>query len=91
MSIEIKNSFGSRAKLTSGAKSYTIFRLPALEAKGFNLSRLPFSLKILLENLLRHHTTRMQQGGMPLTNLNPPDMKALIAYIRSMPAAPNGD
>ena len=47
------NSFGSRAKLTSGAKSYTVFRLPALEAKGFNLSRLPFSLKILLENLLR--------------------------------------
>ena len=44
-----------------------------------------------LENLLRHHTTRMQQGGMPLTNLNPPDMKALVAYIRSMPAAPNGD
>jgi ubiquinol-cytochrome c reductase cytochrome b subunit len=39
-----------------------------------------------LEQLLRHHTRRMQQGGMPLTNLNPADMKALIAYIRSMPA-----
>lgn len=47
------DSFTSRAKLTSGAKSYTIFRLPALEAKGHNLRRLPFSLKILLENLLR--------------------------------------
>jgi aconitate hydratase len=47
------NSFNSRASLKSGAKSYTIYRLPALEAKGFNLSRLPFSLKILLENLLR--------------------------------------
>jgi ubiquinol-cytochrome c reductase cytochrome b subunit len=45
----------------------------------------------VLENLLRHHSTRMQQGGMPLTNLNPADMKALVAYIRSMPAAPNGD
>ena len=43
----------------------------------------------VLENLLRHHTTRMQQGGMPLTNLNPPDMKALITFIRSMPAAPD--
>lgn len=43
----------------------------------------------VLENLLRHHTTRMQQGGMPLTNLNPPDMKALVAYIRSMPASSN--
>jgi len=47
------NSFASRATLNSGGKSYTIFRLPALQAKGFNLARLPFSLKILLENLLR--------------------------------------
>jgi len=47
------NSFASRATLTSGNRSYTIYRLPALTARGFNLSRLPFSLKILLENLLR--------------------------------------
>ncbi|MFP5228680.1 MAG: cytochrome b N-terminal domain-containing protein [Acidobacteriota bacterium] len=47
-------------------------------------SLLPASV---LENLLRHHTTRMQQGGMPLTNLNPPDMKALIEFIRSMPTS----
>ena len=53
MSSGIKNSFNSRASLKSGSKSYTIFRLPALSARGFDLSRLPFSLKILLENLLR--------------------------------------
>src|SRR5277367_2331545 len=47
------NSFDSRAVLTSGNRSYTISRLPALSARGFNLARLPFSLKILLENLLR--------------------------------------
>jgi aconitate hydratase len=47
------NSFDSRSELTSGNRSYTVYRLPALEARGFNLSRLPFSLKILLENLLR--------------------------------------
>ncbi len=47
------NSFASKATLTSGKSSYTIYRLPALTARGFNLSRLPFSLKILLENLLR--------------------------------------
>jgi aconitate hydratase len=47
------NSFQSRAVLTSGSRSYTIYRLPVLAARGFNLSRLPFSLKILLENLLR--------------------------------------
>ena len=47
------NSFNSRAVLTSGSRSYTIYRLPVLTARGFNLARLPFSLKILLENLLR--------------------------------------
>jgi aconitate hydratase len=47
------NSFASRASLTSGNRSYIIYRLPALTARGFNLSKLPFSLKILLENLLR--------------------------------------
>src|SRR6201997_3580176 len=47
------NSFNSRATLKSGSKTYTIFRLPALTARGFDLGRLPFSLKILLENLLR--------------------------------------
>ncbi|MGA7856312.1 MAG: aconitate hydratase AcnA [Terracidiphilus sp.] len=47
------NSFECRAKLTSGNRTYTVFRLPALTARGFNLGRLPFSLKILLENLLR--------------------------------------
>jgi len=43
----------------------------------------------MLDQLLRHHTIRMQQGGIPLTNLNPSDMKALIAYIRSMPSNSN--
>jgi aconitate hydratase len=47
------NSFASRARLTSGNRTFTIFSLSALTARGFNLSRLPFSLKILLENLLR--------------------------------------
>jgi len=47
------NSFDSRATLASGNNSFTIYRLPALEARGFDLGRLPFSLKILLENLLR--------------------------------------
>ncbi len=47
------NSFDSRGVLASGERSYTIYRLPALAQCGFNLARLPFSLKILLENLLR--------------------------------------
>src|SRR6202046_3796196 len=48
------NSFGSQSTLKVGDKSYEIFRLNALEAKGFALQRLPYSLRVLLENLLRH-------------------------------------
>jgi aconitate hydratase len=48
------NSFGSRTTLQVGATSYTIFALDALQSlPGAALDRLPFSLKILLENLLR--------------------------------------
>jgi aconitate hydratase len=48
------DSFGSRAQLWSGNRSYEIFRLDALSQKGIALERLPYSLRILLENLLRH-------------------------------------
>jgi aconitate hydratase len=48
------NSFGSQSELQSGGRSYEIFRLNALESRGIRLGRLPYSLRILLENLLRH-------------------------------------
>lgn len=44
----------------------------------------------MLENLLRHHSKKMQQGGMPLTNMNAQDMKEIVAYIRSMPMPKGG-
>jgi aconitate hydratase len=48
------NSFSSLSTLKSGNHSYQIYRLKALETKGLiQLQRLPFSLRILLENLLR--------------------------------------
>ncbi len=48
------NSFQSRATLKVGAKSYTYFDLKKAEANGLpGISRLPYSLKVLLENLLR--------------------------------------
>ena len=46
------NSFDAKATLTVGARSYEIFRIDAL-APAHDVARLPFSLKILLENLLR--------------------------------------
>src|SRR6185312_11306733 len=46
------NSFDARSQLTVGDRSYEIFRLDALQSK-FDVARLPFSLKVLLENMLR--------------------------------------
>jgi len=47
------NSFGAQGTLTVGGRSYEIFRLDALQA-SHDVARLPFSLKVLLENLLRN-------------------------------------
>src|SRR5881275_2306868 len=47
------DSFGSRGTLEAGGETYEIFRLDALQAK-YDVARLPYSLKVLLENLLRH-------------------------------------
>jgi aconitate hydratase len=47
------NSFDAKAALGVGDRSYEIFRLEALQA-NYDIARLPFSLKILLENLLRN-------------------------------------
>jgi len=46
------NSFGARSTLEVGGREYEIFRLDALQQR-FDVARLPFSLKVLLENLLR--------------------------------------
>ena len=48
-----ENSFGAKDTLeVGGAGEYEIFRLDALQQR-FDVARLPFSLKVLLENLLR--------------------------------------
>ena len=47
------NSFDAKATLTVGDREYEIFRLDALQEK-YDVARLPFSLKVLLENLLRN-------------------------------------
>jgi aconitate hydratase len=54
------DSFHSAATLTSGATTVSLFRLQALAESSAktNLTRLPFSLRILLENLLRHEDGR---------------------------------
>ena len=53
------NSYNSRGQLDVGDATYQIFRLQSLEETGISrLARLPFSIKILLENLLRNEDNR---------------------------------
>ena len=52
----MKDTFGARSTLAVGGKDYEIFRLDAV--KDGHVAKLPYSLKILLENLLRHEDGR---------------------------------
>jgi aconitate hydratase A / 2-methylisocitrate dehydratase len=63
MAQKYVNSFGTRKVLKVGSEGYAIFGLAELEKAGFkNIARLPVSLKVLLENLLRqednHHVNK---------------------------------
>ncbi|MDP9102195.1 MAG: aconitate hydratase [Actinomycetota bacterium] len=53
MAATSKDSFGARGRLEVGDRSYEIFRLSAVEGVVEGAAGLPYSLKILLENLLR--------------------------------------
>ena len=46
------DSFGARSTLEVGGRSYEIYRLDSL-ADRFDVARLPYSVKVLLENVLR--------------------------------------
>jgi aconitate hydratase len=63
--------FGSQAQLRVGDRDYTIFRLDAVARAHPRVARLPFSLKILLENLLRC------QDGL---TVRPEDIEALANW-----------
>jgi aconitate hydratase len=77
MSAASKNSFSSLATLRVGSDSFEIYRLDALAKAGVgNVARLPFSLKVLLENLLRHEDGRFVQSG---------DIPALAGWDPRMP------
>src|SRR5215470_9660442 len=72
MTASSKNSFSTRAQLAVGEQKFDIFRLDALERSGVgNPSRLPFSLKVLLENLLRQEDERFVRAD---------DIRALASW-----------
>ena len=57
------NSFGARASLKAGGRDVQFFSLPKLQAAGFGeIARLPYTMKVLLENLLRREDGAIRHG-----------------------------
>jgi aconitate hydratase len=84
MAIAAGNSFGTRDKLNVGAQSFDIHRLEMLEKKiSCQLATLPFSLRILLENLLRCEDGRFVRPDdiRTLANWKPGASEKEIAFM----------
>src|SRR5260370_24339292 len=84
MAINAGNSFRTRDKLNVGAQSFDIHRLEFLEREGVaDLPKLPFSLRILVENLVRYEDGRFvhTEDIQPLERARPHAPENDIAII----------
>jgi aconitate hydratase len=73
--VQHPDSFKSKKTLKVGSKTFGYFSLPAAEKKGLTgISRLPYSMKVLLENLLRH-----ENGQSVVAD----DIKAVAKWIKN--------
>jgi aconitate hydratase len=70
------DSFATRSTLDSGGRTYEIHRLESL-ADRFDIARLPYSIKVLLENLLRHEDGR---------HVQPADIEAVAGWASKQAA-----
>src|ERR1700716_2208733 len=93
------NSFKARKSLKVGSRSYTYFSLKAVEKEIGDLSRLPFSLRVLLENLVRHEdgtTVKkndiaafadwLKNGGRSVKEINFRPARVLMQDFTGVPA-----
>jgi aconitate hydratase len=71
------NSFDARGLLAVGRREYEIFRIAALAGR-FDVATLPFSLKVLLENLLRVEGSAEEAEGS--STVRPGDVEALAGW-----------
>jgi aconitate hydratase len=68
------DTFKCKKTLKVGAKTYEYFSLPDAESNGLaGISKLPFSLKVLIENLLRHEDGRSVKAD---------DIRAVVAWLK---------
>jgi aconitate hydratase len=74
VSMTSLDSFKSRKSITAGGKTYAYYSLKTAEKNGLaGISKLPFSMKVLLENLLRHEDGR---------SVKKDDIKAVAHWLR---------
>src|SRR3546814_3029806 len=71
LTVASQDSFGAKSTLDVDGKSYEMYRLDAVKGEGIYVESLPFSLKVLLENLLR------TEDGADITA---EDIKALAGW-----------
>ena len=77
--MSIANSFDSKSTFAAGGKTYTIYRIAALAEAGIgNAAQLPFSIKVLLESLLRTEDGRsvMREDVVAAANWTPRQAEA---------------
>jgi aconitate hydratase len=60
----IQDTFNTQGTLTVGGRKYAIRQLQVLEKHGFSLNRLPYSIKVMLENVLRREDGRVVTADM---------------------------
>jgi aconitate hydratase len=70
----VSNSFNAKSTLTVGSKDYTYYSLPEAAKSLGDISRLPYSLKVLLENMLRYEDDRTVSAD---------DVKAVADWLQT--------
>ena len=86
MSFMSKDSFSCRTSFQVDGRSFEIFSLQSFEKKNGSLAHLPFSLKILLENLLRNEDGRFVKPEDITALVEPSDKRSKNKEISFMPA-----
>ena len=85
--MSMSDSFGARDTLEVSGREYEIYRLDALQDK-FDVARLPYSLKVLLENALRLEDGEL--GHRARTSRRSPPGTRRRAQRRRSPSSPRG-
>ena len=86
--VLLESSHGLSSKLVVGDRSYEIYRLDTLQA-SYDVARLPYTLRILLENVLRNGERRGRRGGRTLGREGGAVERDLVLAVARAAAGPD--